>query len=269
MCAVHGDVFPIVIDGVVVVPKPVSAPSGYLPPYLTNEMAKAALSDWNWRVSRVRTKSGIVTWASEHPDGVSLTNEFPIRYFLERTVFTNGADRRLEWERNGFYYDKVLPETQPASEDPEGNWGRPAGIFQLSLRFRRARYTFGETVPAVLILRNLSYSNTPSWVRNMGPDMGYVLLLNHGGTNSIWFRPQSPLPKRRPSNDDYRHTDPESYSMIAHVGELTVMELNDYFDLSATGIYTLKAQLRVPTDDGRAMTNLFSGIAKFEIVQKK
>ena len=172
-------------------------------------------------------------------------------------------DYYLERERN----HEPIPEILPVDKDTNGNWGNVASVFQLSLRFRQKQFEMGASVPAILVLRNLSESNSPAWVRNALPDHGYKLTIWHDGKTAVWFRRQRPLPTIYESSD-FPVTDPMRVTLKAHRGELTAIELNRYFYLNDYGQYTVQAQIEVPMPDGRTMTNLFSGIAEFEIVNK-
>ena len=63
-------------------------------------------------------------------------------------------------------------EILPASLDPAGNWGEPKDGIQVSLRFRRSEWLAGESVRAIVILRNV------------GPVSKELLLTNAPG---YWF----------------------------------------------------------------------------------
>lgn len=46
------------------------------------------------------------------------------------------------------------PESWPAKDFPEGNWGELTNEIQLSLRFAKASYTNGEPIDAIVLVRN-------------------------------------------------------------------------------------------------------------------
>jgi hypothetical protein len=50
-------------------------------------------------------------------------------------------------------------EALPVNDFPEGNWGQPFRGFQLSLRFNKDTYTNGETITAILLVRNITNSS--------------------------------------------------------------------------------------------------------------
>jgi hypothetical protein len=83
------------------------------------------------------------------------------------------------------------------------------------------------------------------------------------------MRPQEPLPKLEPQDDGfefYERTDPYRFRMEAHVQELTMVGLEQFFDLSKAGNYSVQVQIHIPTADRKGETNLISGTAKFEVV---
>ena len=47
-------------------------------------------------------------------------------------------------------------ESLPAEQYPEGNWGTATNGFQLSLRFSKPTFTNGESVAAVMLMRNVT-----------------------------------------------------------------------------------------------------------------
>ena len=195
---------------------------------------------------------------------------FPIYKFADLRVTEGvGAHEMVELA----YYlarefkHQSIPEIRPVSEDKDGNWGNPASLFQLSLRFRQKQFEKGASVPAILVLRNLSESNSPVWIRNAMPDHGYKITIWHGDKTAVWSRRQKPLPEIH-EIDDFPLTDPMRVSLKGHFGEITAIELNRYFYLNDYGNYTIQAKLEVPMENGNGMTNLFSGKAEFEIVRK-
>lgn len=195
---------------------------------------------------------------------------FPIYLFadLRRTGDNHQNNQEFDYYTRREFYRQLIPEILPVNQDTNGHWGKPASIFQLSLRFRQEQFKKGASVPVILVLRNLSESNSPSWMRNALPDNGYKLTIWHDGKMAVWFRRQRPLPKVY-SSGDFPVTDPMRVILKGHRGELTAIELNRYFYLEDYGKYTVQAQIEVPMPDGKTMTNLFSGEADFEIVNKK
>ncbi len=53
---------------------------------------------------------------------------------------------------------KRAKESQPAADDPEGNWGRVEEGFQLSVRFDKAEFIASEPITGSVIVRNVSPS---------------------------------------------------------------------------------------------------------------
>jgi hypothetical protein len=164
-------------------------------------------------------------------------------------------------------YRKISAATLPAEQDPDGNWGKAVADLQLSLRFRNKQYLKNESVPALIVLRNLSWTNTPLWWRNALPDHGYEFTLSHGTNIWHWTRPQNPPPKITNWNDGTRNTDPYRSWLSPHRQELTVIDLKKFFNLSELGEYSVQVQIQVPTSNDK--TNIVSGTATFQIVEKK
>ena len=51
---------------------------------------------------------------------------------------------------------KKLKESLPATAFPEGNWGNAQGGFQLSIRFEKQTYVYGEPIIATILVRNVT-----------------------------------------------------------------------------------------------------------------
>jgi len=191
------------------------------------------------------------------------TNCYPIRFFAGTGI---GGEYDNYIQR--YHNHTLIPETLPVEQDPDGNWGQPVNDFQLSLRFRHARFPKGGPVPALMILRNLSSTNSPRWWRNALPDHGFQFTLHHGTKVLHWMRPQNPPPPNGDWGEIVSNTDPYLCQIMPHVEELTVIDLKQLFDLKRLGKYSTQVQLCMPTSDGKVETNLVSGTATFELVEK-
>jgi hypothetical protein len=155
------------------------------------------------------------------------------------------------------YYDvrhrvgAVIPEVLPTSQDPNGHWGEPGNGLQLSLRFRPEEFLRGEPVQAVVIVRNL-YPTAQTLVRTNGP--GY----EHGASFLVRFGTNGPLALRPEeigrfkinktlSGLDLGNSYPTPFSGLVswevpkQSEELIAVNLNDFFDLSQTGSYSVQA----------------------------
>ena len=191
------------------------------------------------------------------------TNCYPIAFFAG-TNMTSEFDYYVQ----RFNMHSTISEVLPAEQDPGGNWGTPANDFQLSLRFRHARYPEDRSIPVVVILRNLSPTNSPRWWRNALPDHGYQITIQSGTKIFHRMRPQNALPKIVDWSDGSRNTDPYECQIMPHVEELTVIDLKQFLDPKQLGQYSAQVQLSVPRPDGKGETKLISGTATFEIVER-
>jgi predicted DCC family thiol-disulfide oxidoreductase YuxK len=161
-------------------------------------------------------------------------------------------------------YTTFSTATLPASQDTNGNWGTAVDDLQLSLRFRDKQYSTNSPVPAIIILRNLSWTNRFLGWRNALPDHGYEFILRNGTNVIRWRRQQNPPPIIVDWNDGSINTDPYQSWASAHCEELTVVDLRQFFDLSHADSYSLQVQIQIPTSDGKGIANLFSGVATFQ-----
>lgn len=149
-----------------------------------------------------------------------------------------------------------IPETLPATQDIHGNWGVAIKGLQLSLRFRQHEFLTNQPVQALLIFRNLESSSNFSVVIPEPEDYEYFL---YHGTNVIEWEKS----KRNPEagiTDMYRKS-----CLGATSQALAVMNLRQIFDLNDLGDYSLKVQIKIGK---RNQTNIVSGVASFEIVDK-
>jgi hypothetical protein len=151
----------------------------------------------------------------------------------------------------------IIPEILPASQDPDGKWGKPADGLQLSLRFRHGEYLPNARVEAIIILRNLDLV-----FRNAGVlgDHDFQYTLHYGTNTLVW--------KKTPQIVEVVNNSIRPFHLEASTEALEDVWLNRFFDLSQPDKYTLQVQATVPTSDGKGTTNIVSGMATFEIVKK-
>ena len=212
------------------------------------------------------------------PQGISITNFYPGSYPFNRIAGENENDELMNYifERAG--KRKPIPEIMPVEIDTNGNWGEEVNELRLSVRFQHDQFDQGKKVPVYIIVRNLGIS-TNAWWRNGPPDYGYQFTLSYNTNTIIWRRPQ----QHHLTEADYekmgvfgrmgdRHgDDPEGDDPFwckaePHTEDLTVLDLNRFFDLHQPGQYSLQIQITVPDLTG-GTTNVVSGICTFEIVQ--
>lgn len=148
----------------------------------------------------------------------------------------------------------VIPEMSPASQDPAGNWGKPADGLQLSLRFHNYEFMRKEPVMAIIILRNLDLASRTFDIYDEH-DFQFSL---HYGTNTIVLT----------NSQNQTYGTPLGFNLEASAEVLQTACLNRFFKLNQTGKYTLQVQALVPKSDGKGETNVISGTAAFEIVEQ-
>ena len=197
------------------------------------------------------------------PVGCDATNGYPFIRFAG-----TGAKHELNIFLNHLPNNQPVSEVLPSAQDPTGNWGASINNMEVSLRFRRPEYLKGESVPAVVILRNLGPLRR-GWWQNALPDHGYRFTVWHGGKVVTWGRPQQ-KPDLTPHDVSNLAPplDPYRCYLSSKTQDLTVIDLRRFFDLKRLGKYSVQAQICLPSSDGKAEANIFSGIATFEIVKQ-
>jgi hypothetical protein len=48
------------------------------------------------------------------------------------------------------------PESRPADQDPEGNWGPATNSFQLSLHLEKRKFAVGDPIVVTMLIRNIA-----------------------------------------------------------------------------------------------------------------
>jgi|GEM_PF-3848932 len=86
-----------------------------------------------------------------------MTNSIPTNIFLtdDGKVFWYKPGKRLI-DAKKIKEAQNSPESRPADQDPEGNWGLATNGFQLSLRLEKEIFTNGEPVVVVTLMRNIT-----------------------------------------------------------------------------------------------------------------
>jgi hypothetical protein len=196
------------------------------------------------------------------------------QYFTNAFSLSQNDIRDFIGDEQGHYVDcimnhKVMPETLPATEDTNGNWGPVTNGLQLSVRFTRGgKYTIGDIIPVMVVLRNLQPSVRTLLLTNSSSlFMGYALR----GTNGY-------LPKRkgegRPRMTDYASMPSPRYGLSnwtfnARSEKVVVIDLNKFFDLSQPEEYSVQAVCRVYSPATKLpLYEVSSGTTSFRIVEK-
>ncbi len=233
----------------------------------------ALLSGWQIRCQSNYIATNTVKFPSLNVGG----GQTLMMGFSHTNLFTNfypytlvgGDEQEQEFQyywSNIFSAHEPIPESLAAEQDTNGNWGLAMDGMQLSVRFRKVKFIQGELVPAYIILRNVGVERR-GWDRNALPDNGYQFTLQQGTNISTWFRPkQESVPMI--FSGGMNEGDPYRYIAYPHTQGLTVVYLNRFFDLNHTGQYSLRVEINVPTMDGKGTTNVVSGMATFEVMQK-
>lgn len=216
-----------------------------------------------------RANSGTATNNDPNPNGITCapfgchsTNCYPFIRFAG-----NGSKHEMDSILFHLQHNQLISEVLPATQNPTGNWGAPANNMQVSLRFRSRQYLKGKPVPAVVILRNLG-PMPRHWWRNALPDHGYQFTVRLGAKVSTWGRPkQKPDLTTYDVNDLSPPRDPYQGFLGPATQDLTVVDLERFFDLNQIGKYSVQVQICIPTSDGKGEVNIISGTAMFEVVK--
>jgi hypothetical protein len=148
----------------------------------------------------------------------------------------------------------IISEILPVTQDTSGNWGGTADGLQLSLRFRCHEFLQKEQVVAIIILRNLSSASRGV---NAGDERDYQFTIHCGTNTLVWKQEYN-------GGSDYG----SPFQLGGNTEGVNVVWLNRLFDLSQFGKYALQVQTTVLASDGMGLTNIVSGTATFEIVEK-
>jgi hypothetical protein len=156
---------------------------------------------------------------------------------------------------------KLAPESRPAVDDPEGNWGFVSHGFQLSLRFAKQEFTNGEPVVANIILRNVTEQEL--WYSaSFGPELDYPAgsLLATG--------PDYRLAKRRVQDTPPISFSARHFRLLPGTQRKYQCPAQERFDLAQTGIYAFTAKAMVPRQAGGGFDEVLTGNAVIRIVNQ-
>jgi hypothetical protein len=155
-------------------------------------------------------------------------------------------------------------ESRPAKDDPEGNWGKVSDGFQLSVRMAKNTFTNGEPVIALILLRNVSDKPLTYYVFYPKDDD----LKLHVKMGDKQLNPKDAITTDMTFLEKLNHLNNGSRSMpMLPVGvqRLFKVRLDQSFDLTTNGQYSICASRAVLRNDKKSETNVSSGIATFSI----
>jgi hypothetical protein len=162
-------------------------------------------------------------------------------------------------------------ESQPAEEDPEGNWGKPVDGLQMSIRFDKASFAPGEPIVANVIFRNLTnhLMAAPAFV----PDYHSELVVADEKGKPLETREtieERKLVEEGKITDFQRRLrhilqDPKWASLMPHCQYKCTVALDKLFDMSQPGRYRIFVLYR----DKDLSTNATSGTAQITITAER
>jgi hypothetical protein len=188
----------------------------------------------------------------------TLTNKFFITQAQEMTYCDQrGIVLRPEFiEQAG-----VAKDSRPAEEDPEGNWGQPAGGMQLSVRFDKDSYDVGKPIVATVIFRNVTNEEISAPLNILRFDTEMVVTDEKGRQ----------LETKKPEGlTDFEKRlcrtvqDPKFRTIMPRAQEKYQVKLNDSFDLVAPGTYQVVIHYRA-FSSSNPIVDVRSGKAKITI----
>ena len=118
-------------------------------------------------------------------------------------------------------------ECRPADQDPRGHWGTATNGFQLSLRLDQTKYTNGEPVAAVWLVRNVSNAQAP-----------------YGGIQIQAMKDGKLLERRK--GRVFILGPPPGGSIFPHTQHKDQKRLDKIYDLRASGDYVFRAVCAQP-----------------------
>lgn len=131
------------------------------------------------------------------------------------------------------------PESRPAEQDPEGNWGNVVGGIQVSLRLQSSTFTNGEPVRVTMLVRNVTNRViTHYWPHVVISKNGKPLERNGGAGVDITAIPLA--------------------DVFPQTQHKYVRTLNKDYDLSENGEYTLQAVCKEPAARSKEISILIT-----------
>jgi hypothetical protein len=164
-----------------------------------------------------------------------LTNSFPTNIFLtdENSLFFHSKGERVVRTQRIREAQKSN-ESRPAEQDPQGNWGKPVDGFQLSLRFEKQEFTNGEPVLATILMRNVSDKRQTYTTETIAGQPSPIHVF-------VW-KEQAKLNLK--TNDTLApKVSVRSANLYPQTQHKYRLRLDDYYDLSKPGKYSVQAEL--------------------------
>ena len=172
-----------------------------------------------------------------------VTNSIPTNLFLT-------DDNQVFWYKPGQRFVAVSkieearhsPESRPAAQDPEGNWGEATNGFQMSIRFANTNYSVGEPVTAVVLIRNIA-QKSETYIRPVR-----IIAAKNGS-----------VLKRKNDKGPFEITMPPQTSLFPQTQHRYGIEINNDYNLSESGEYTFQAECEQPEVTSKMVTVLITG----------
>lgn len=149
-----------------------------------------------------------------------------------------------------------LPLARSAEDDPAGNWGWPAEGMQLSFRLEKYSYEIGESITALVLLRNLS-DEPVSWRGTKGAEEDYpFIILGEDGR----------LISRRRADPFAQDVSGRSIQVATNGQNAYWIKLDLAYNLTNSGRYRVTASRRVPHKDKAGGVELRSSEATLTLL---
>jgi hypothetical protein len=164
----------------------------------------------------------------------SITNSIPANVFLtddDKLFWFNSSRQRVIHSR-AITEAESLPESRPAAQDPEGNWGTATNGLQLSLRFDKQFFTNGEQIVANLLLRNVT--NVPVKFER------FYVSHRPSPINVLVSSDQKQLSKKG-DNSEINVISSTEITIYPQTQRKFSVRLNDYYDLTVGGDFIVQA----------------------------
>lgn len=135
---------------------------------------------------------------------------------------------------------KHAKDSQPAENDPEGNWGAISNGIQASIRFEKAEFAPNEHIDAKVIIRNVGQN----W-RMFSTTEGLAsCIITKNPKNEVLERKDLQDPKshagwlqRHPGGVVATHVDPGMQRKLK-------LNLQEFYDFSQPGKYTVRVKMK-------------------------
>lgn len=164
----------------------------------------------------------------------SVTNLIPANLFLtddDKLFWYNSSKQRFIHVKD-IATAEQSPDSRPAENDPEGNWGAPTGGLQLSLRLDKQIFTNGEQIVAAMLLRNVT--NVPVKFNRIH------VFQRPSPINLLVFSQQEQLPLKGDGGEINVISSTE-VTLYPQTQRKFSAKVNDFYDLSRGGKFLIQA----------------------------